>query len=91
MTSTEEEPSQDTPKPADKEDQRDKLNHEDLIKYTKNAISRIVETDPLLSDIPQDPTSEEIKAATAVAQGQAIRLFLDRGPLPRLAIVVSYH
>lgn len=67
------------------------LSHQDLVKLTKEAIRNIIESDPLLRGLPCDVTIEEIKSQIAVAQGQAITLFLNRGELPRLGIVVSPH
>ncbi|KAL6261104.1 hypothetical protein P5V15_008634 [Pogonomyrmex californicus] len=64
------------------------FNHHELIKLTKAIIGNIVESDPLLSGLPLDVTIEELKSQIAVAQGQAITLFLNRGELPKLAIVV---
>lgn len=66
------------------------LDHEELVKLTKEAIDNIIESDPLLSGLPTDVTIEEIKAQIAVAQGQAITVYLNRGELPKLGIVVMY-
>lgn len=65
------------------------FTHEELIKLTRLAVNKIIETDPLLHGLPLDPTVDEIKAQIAVAQGQAITLYLNRGELPKLAIVVK--
>ncbi|EFN80891.1 U11/U12 small nuclear ribonucleoprotein 25 kDa protein [Harpegnathos saltator] len=67
------------------------LSHHELIKLTKVAIDNIIESDPLLSGLPSDVTIEELKSQIAVAQGQAITLFLNRGELPKLAVVVPPH
>lgn len=67
------------------------LDHVELMKLTKEAIRDIIETDPLLSGLPADITIEELKAQTAVAQGQAITVYLNRGELPRLGVVVPPH
>lgn len=66
------------------------LSHQELIKLTKMAIDNIIESDPLLSGLPSDVTIEELRSQIAVAQGQAITLFIDRGRLPKLAVVVIY-
>lgn len=66
------------------------LSHEELIKLTKVAIDNIIESDPLLAGLPSDVTIEELRSQIAVAQGQAITLYLNRGELPRLAVVVIY-
>ncbi|XP_017886886.1 U11/U12 small nuclear ribonucleoprotein 25 kDa protein-like [Ceratina calcarata] len=73
------------------DDKCTELDHVELIKLTKEAIRNIVESDPLLSGLPADVTIEELKAQIAVAQGQAITLYLNRGELPRLGIVVPPH
>lgn len=65
-----------------------RLNHQELAKLTKVTIDNLVKREPLFSGLPSDVTIEEIKSQIAVAQGQAITLFLNRGELPKLAIVV---
>ncbi|XP_029178842.1 U11/U12 small nuclear ribonucleoprotein 25 kDa protein [Nylanderia fulva] len=67
------------------------LNHQELMKLTKTTIDNIINNDPLLSGLPSDVTIEELKSQIAVVQGQAITLFLNRGDLPKLAVVVSPH
>ncbi|XP_076278019.1 U11/U12 small nuclear ribonucleoprotein 25 kDa protein [Lasioglossum baleicum] len=67
------------------------LDHEELVKLTKEAINNIIESDPLLHGLPTDVTIEELKAQMAVAQGQAITIYLNRGELPKLGIVVPPH
>lgn len=64
------------------------FNHDELVKLTRDAIEKIIESDPLFKGLPCEATIEEIKAQTAVAQGQAITLYLNRGKLPKLSIVV---
>lgn len=67
-----------------------RLNHQELMKLTKATINDLIELEPLLSGLPLDVTVEELKSQIAVAQGQAITLFLNRGALPKLAVVVIY-
>ncbi|KAL2720579.1 U11/U12 small nuclear ribonucleoprotein 25 kDa protein [Vespula squamosa] len=67
------------------------LDHQELVKLTKEAIDNLIESDPFLCGLPLNVTIEEIKAQIAVAQGQAIVLFLNRGELPKFAIVVPTH
>lgn len=86
MKDTNEEPSVDANKRESIQ-----LSHKELIKLTKMAIDNIVESDPLLSGLPSDVTIEELKSQIAVAQGQAITLFLNRGKLPKLAVVVFIY
>ncbi|KAL0104747.1 hypothetical protein PUN28_016401 [Cardiocondyla obscurior] len=69
----------------------DQLGHQELMKLTKATIDSLIESEPLLSGLPSDVTIEELKSQVAVAQGQAITLFLNRGELPRLAVVVPPH
>jgi len=63
-------------------------SHQDLVRLTKTTIADIIENDPLLSGLPSDVTTEELKSQIAVVQGQAITVFLNRGELPKLAVVV---
>lgn len=68
-----------------------RLSHQELVKLTKTTIDSLVEHEPLLSGLPSDVTIEELKSQIAVAQGQAITLFLNRGELPKLAVVVIIY
>lgn len=68
--------------------EQERISHEELVKLTKEAIANIIESDPLFKNLPLDPTIDEIRAQIAVARGQSIELFLERGPLPTLSIVV---
>ncbi|KZC12233.1 U11/U12 small nuclear ribonucleoprotein 25 kDa protein [Dufourea novaeangliae] len=67
------------------------LGHEELVKLTEEAIDNIIDSDPLLHGLPANVTIEELKAQMAVAQGQAITVYLNRGELPKLGIVVPPH
>ena len=67
------------------------FSHAELVEITKEAINKIIERDPLFAELPPDATLEEIKSQTAVVQGQAINVYLNRGELPTLAIVVSFY
>lgn len=78
-------------KPETIQDSSVELEHLELLKLTKKAIDNIIESDPLLCGLPSDVTIEELKAQIAVAQGQAITLYLNRGELPKLGIVVPPH
>lgn len=71
-----------------KDDCQVSFSHKELVNLTREAINKIIESDPLLSGLVQDPTIEEVKSQTAVAQGQAITLYLNRGTLPTIPIVV---
>ncbi|XP_043282148.1 U11/U12 small nuclear ribonucleoprotein 25 kDa protein [Venturia canescens] len=70
---------------------RVQFSHEELVKLTKEAIDKLIESDPLLNGLLSDTTAEEIRSQTAVAQGQAITLYLNRGERPILPIVVAPH
>lgn len=77
-----------TSKNEEKYENEPSIDQKELIKLTKDALKNIIESDPLLNDLPTDPTIEEITAQIALVQGQAIKLFLDRGRLSKLTIVV---
>ncbi|XP_044016576.1 U11/U12 small nuclear ribonucleoprotein 25 kDa protein-like [Aphidius gifuensis] len=74
---------------SDESENQQQFNHDDLVKLTKDAIEKIIESDPLFSGLHGEATIDEIKAQTAVAQGQAITLYLNRGKLSKLSIVVA--
>ncbi|EZA58754.1 hypothetical protein DMN91_009000 [Ooceraea biroi] len=67
------------------------LSHQELVRLTKTTIADIIENDPLLTGLPSDVTTEELKSQIAVVQGQAITVFLNRRELPKLAVVVPPH
>lgn len=73
---------------VDNETDSTRLSHQDLVKLTKKTIADIIDNDSLLSGLPLDVTTEELKSQIAVVQGQAITIFLDRRELPKLAVVV---
>ncbi len=53
------------------------LSHKEACEYVRKELNDILR-DPLLKDVPQDPTSEEIKSRIALEQGKAIVVNLKR-------------
>ncbi|KAI9488395.1 hypothetical protein BDB00DRAFT_848254 [Zychaea mexicana] len=45
--------------------------------------------DELLADVPSSPTIEQVDTLTAIEEGRAYRITVDRGPLEPLSIVVN--
>ena len=71
------------------EEKEIKFTHKELVNLTRDAVNKIIESDPIFGGLAQDPTVEEVKSQTAVVQGQAITLYLNRGELSTLPIVVK--
>ncbi|KAJ8683027.1 hypothetical protein QAD02_018819 [Eretmocerus hayati] len=69
-------------------DKAPNMSVEELVKFTKDSINHLIQTDPYLHGLPLDPTIEEVRAQKALTLGQAIVIYLDRGPFPTLSIVV---
>eukprot|EP00794_Sanderia_malayensis_P011899 gene11898-13133_t len=61
------------------------FSHNEVCEYLQGELNDILK-DPLLQDLPQDPTFEEIKSRIALEKGKAIvvklkRLIPDEEPL----------
>lgn len=84
-----EQTEKETSKTEEKHKNEPLIDQKELINLTKNALKNIIESDPLLNDLPPDPTIDEITAQIELVKGQSIKLFLDRGRLPKLTVVVS--
>lgn len=65
------------------------MDHVELTKLTNKHLHSLLQSDSYLSDIPPDITSEECKNLIALAYGQSISIWLDRGPYtPKMKIIV---
>ncbi|RVE46206.1 hypothetical protein evm_009164 [Chilo suppressalis] len=66
----------------------DTLSHDDLIQISHSAINDIINSDPLLSDLPGDMILEEIFSQIAVEHGQSITVIISREGEPALKVIV---
>lgn len=64
------------------------LSHEDLCEITQSSLRRLLASDPLLSDLPSDVTTEEVLSQIAVTQGQSITVTILRNLETPLSVVV---
>ncbi|CAB3380350.1 Hypothetical predicted protein [Cloeon dipterum] len=62
----------------DEETQRLPKSHDDIVQMTKTALNTLIKNDPLLCDLPEDVTLDEIKAQVAVLQGTALSINVHR-------------
>lgn len=69
----------------------EKLTHEEVMTYLKGQISDIVDQDPLLNDLPNDVTPEEVNLKIALEYGQAMSVFVKKGTGETLPIVVMQN
>ena len=53
------------------------LPHKDVCEYLSNELNNIIK-DPLLRDLPSNPTVDEIKSRVALEKGKAIIVYLKR-------------
>ena len=53
------------------------LPHKDVCEYLSNELNNIIK-DPLLEDLPPNPTIDEIKSRVALEKGKAIIVYLKR-------------
>ena len=53
------------------------LPHKDVCDYLSNELNSIIK-DPLLRDLPSNPTIDEIKSRVALEKGKAIIVYLKR-------------
>jgi len=56
---------------------KDVISHKEALEITKKRIQDIL-ADPLLSDVPQTSTPQEIQAKIDLEQGKAFVVFLKR-------------
>lgn len=73
---------------TDLEKEIQNLSHEDLCEITLSTLRRLLASDPLLSDLPADVTTEEVNSQIAVAQGQSITVQILRSSDTPLNVVV---
>lgn len=72
------------------EEEIQELSHEDLCEITQSSLRRLIASDPLLSDLPGDVTTEEVLSQIAVAQGQSITVTILRNLETPLSVVVRF-
>ncbi|XP_023211920.1 U11/U12 small nuclear ribonucleoprotein 25 kDa protein-like [Centruroides sculpturatus] len=60
------------------EEKRPQLSHQEALSMVEKGISRIIATDPLLADLPDGVTLEELNSLLALEQGRAMTLFVKR-------------
>ncbi|CAH0726194.1 unnamed protein product, partial [Brenthis ino] len=64
------------------------LSHDDLLEITKSSLKSVFNSDPLLSDLPEDIILEEIQSLIAVEHGQSITIFISRDVEAPLKVIV---
>ncbi|XP_026480028.1 LOW QUALITY PROTEIN: U11/U12 small nuclear ribonucleoprotein 25 kDa protein-like [Ctenocephalides felis] len=64
------------------------LNHQELCELTNSTLSRILSTDPLMSDLPGDIHLEEIQAQIAAVKGQYLTVQVVRTEQETLKIMI---
>ncbi|CAG2062201.1 unnamed protein product [Timema podura] len=70
------------------DEDRDTLSHEELVEVTDTTLSELLGQDPLLGDLPQGVTLEEVGAQVALEQGQSMTIKILRGDGEEMAVVV---
>ncbi len=65
------------------------LTHEELLKVTSSTLNELLKNDPIMHDLPDDVTVEEVEALTAVLHGQAITVYVKRGDNDDIPVIVS--
>lgn len=67
----------------------DGCSHEELMKLTNSTLSELLPNDPVLRDLPNEVTLEEVNAQVALQFGRSMTVYVVRGDGEELPIVVS--
>lgn len=62
--------------------------HEELVDLTMRTLNNLVENDPVLSDLPNDATLEEVSAQYALQLGKSMNVFIVKENGENLPVVV---
>nr|CAD7265243.1 unnamed protein product [Timema shepardi]CAD7576416.1 unnamed protein product [Timema californicum] len=76
---------------SNSDEDRDTLSHEELVEVTDTTLLELLGQDPLLGDLPQGVTLEEVGAQVALEQGQSMTIKILRGDGEEMAVVVPQH
>ncbi|XP_064652715.1 U11/U12 small nuclear ribonucleoprotein 25 kDa protein-like [Lineus longissimus] len=74
--------------PSDGELVDEGLFHKDAMTKLQNGLSKIIEEDPLLCDLPKQITAEEIKSKIALEYGQAMTVNVKKADDDVMPVVV---
>lgn len=66
----------------------DNFTHEELMKLTSSTLSELLPSDPVLRDLPNEVTLEEVNAQVALQFGRSMTVYVVRGDGEELPIVV---
>lgn len=69
--------------------ENDSFSHEELMKLTVSTLSKLLPNDPVLRDLPNEVTLEEVNAQVALQFGRSMTVYVVRGDGEELPIVVS--
>lgn len=64
------------------------LSHAELKKFFQEALSHLLESDPLLSDLHPQVTLEEVKALNELEHGRAMKVYVERADGGMWGVVV---
>ncbi|KAG0724776.1 U11/U12 small nuclear ribonucleoprotein [Chionoecetes opilio] len=62
----------------DEEDEDKILSHAELKRFFQEAMSHLLESDPLLSDLHPQVTLEEVTALNELEHGRAMKVYVER-------------
>ncbi|XP_059478838.1 U11/U12 small nuclear ribonucleoprotein 25 kDa protein-like [Neocloeon triangulifer] len=65
------------------------LSHEELVNMTKTTLNTLIKNDPLLCDLPENVTLDEINAQIAVIQGTALTVNVRREDGEEVKVIVD--
>ncbi|XP_034240234.1 U11/U12 small nuclear ribonucleoprotein 25 kDa protein-like [Thrips palmi] len=72
----------------DQVDDSGSLSHEELMKLTSSTLTKLLPDDPVLRDLPNEVTFEEVNAQVALQFGRSMTVYVVRGDGEELPIVV---
>lgn len=65
------------------------LSHQAALDIFEATLSEVIQTDPLLNDLPTQVTLEEVNSQIALEYGQAMAVFVRKGNGDKMPIVVE--
>lgn len=70
-------------------DLTDDATHNNFIKFVDDSIASIIKNDPLLDDLPQNITTEELEQIVQLEHGQALKVYIKREDEKTIEIIVN--
>ena len=67
----------------------DDAAHNNFIEFVNDSIASIIKNDPLLDDLPQNITTEELQQIVQLEHGQALKIYIKREDEKIIEIIIN--